>query len=345
MRHPMVGWVRWDSAGGGCGIRWLVGFAWAALVEDAASDGWLVCLGSASGGCGIRWLVGLLGQRWWTMRHPTINGTRTARKFAASGRQKGAPGDYPIFRIIIRLENALAGGRHGAVNGTLGSGCQSSFLNTHYPSPDAFLDGTFVASRNGALAGLPVSTNVSKANGGLGVKGVEGSGPPLVPVNSVRDVAISSGILFVCDEVDSQVNMYDLNGGAPLAPGAVPGSPTQLAISNGGLWVSAGQSLYWSALPTSASLASLKFQAVAIGGPPNSKIGGTSFDDSGNVYVIFQDGTGGTGSGSIAKYAVTAGSPPSLAGGSTFATISEDTPEFCMWVSDSTWPSIPTPSP
>src|ERR1700691_434231 len=106
MRHPMVGWVRWDSAGGGCGIRWLVGFAWAALVEDAASDGWLVCLGSASGGCGIRWLVGLLGQRWWTMRHPTINGTRTARKFAASGRQKGAPGDYPIFRIIIRLENA-----------------------------------------------------------------------------------------------------------------------------------------------------------------------------------------------------------------------------------------------
>jgi hypothetical protein len=41
------------------------------------------------------------------MRHPTINGTHTARKFAASGRQKGAPGDSPVFRIIIRLENAL----------------------------------------------------------------------------------------------------------------------------------------------------------------------------------------------------------------------------------------------
>jgi acetyl esterase/lipase len=29
-------------------------------------------------------------------------------KFAASGRQKGAPGDSPVFRIIIRLENAPA---------------------------------------------------------------------------------------------------------------------------------------------------------------------------------------------------------------------------------------------
>jgi hypothetical protein len=30
-------------------------------------------------------------------------------KFAASGRQKGAPGDSPVFRIIIRLENARRG--------------------------------------------------------------------------------------------------------------------------------------------------------------------------------------------------------------------------------------------
>jgi hypothetical protein len=55
MLHPMVGW-----------------FAWAALVDDAASDGWLVRLGSAGGRCGIRWLVGPLGQRWWTMRHPMV---------------------------------------------------------------------------------------------------------------------------------------------------------------------------------------------------------------------------------------------------------------------------------
>src|SRR5580700_3296232 len=46
-----------------------------------------------------------LGQPWWTM-HPKIDDARTAQKFAARGRQKGAPGDSPIFRIIIRLENA-----------------------------------------------------------------------------------------------------------------------------------------------------------------------------------------------------------------------------------------------
>jgi hypothetical protein len=232
----------------------------------------------------------------------------------------------------------LAGGSHGAVNGTLGSGCQSRFLNTQYPPPDVFLDGTFVASQNGALAGLPVATDVTKANGGLAVKGVQGAGSSLAPSNSVRDVAISGGILFVCDEVDSQINMYNLNGGALLAPGTVAGNPTHLAISNGGLWVSAGEGLYWSALPASVSGAALKFHAVTTGAPKTTKMGGISFDDSGNVYVVFQDGTGGTGSGSIAKYALTAGSPPSLAGGSTFATISEDTPEFCMWVSDSTWP-------
>jgi hypothetical protein len=132
--------------------------------------------------------------------------------------------------------------------------------------------------------------------------------------------------------------MYSLESGAPLTPGAVTGSPTHLAISDGGLWVSAGQSLYWSALPTSVTGAALVFRPVAIAGPANNKIGGISFDGSGSVYVAFQDGTGGTGSGSIGRYAVTAGPPPTLSGAATFAAISEDTPEFCLWVSDSNWP-------
>jgi hypothetical protein len=62
MRHPMVGW-----------------FAWAALVDDAASDGWLVPLGSAGGRCGIRWLVGSFGQRWWTMWHSMVGWFAWAR--------------------------------------------------------------------------------------------------------------------------------------------------------------------------------------------------------------------------------------------------------------------------
>ena len=75
MRHPMVGLVRW-------GRRW-----W---TMRHPMVGWF------------------LGQPWWTM-HPKIDDARTAQKFAAWGRQKGAPGDSPIFRIIIRLENAPDG--------------------------------------------------------------------------------------------------------------------------------------------------------------------------------------------------------------------------------------------
>jgi hypothetical protein len=215
-------------------------------------------------------------------------------------------------------------------------------LTTQYPAPDAFLDGTFVASQIGALAGVTVvAPNVSKANGGLGVTFEKANEPH----NSVRDVAIANGILFVCDEVDSRINMYDLDGGAPLGSGTATGlkNPTHLAVFDGGLWVSSENDLFWSALPSSVSEASLSFQSTGIDHvPKDNKIGGISFDDSGNVYVVFQDGTGGTGSGSIEKYFVTAGkdgTPPSLSNHETFAKIEQDTPEFCLWVSDSKWPS------
>jgi hypothetical protein len=261
------------------------------------------------------------------------------------------PGPLPTNCYVSNQDSnvvaqvSLVSGKNGAVNGALGSGCQSTFLTTQYAN-GAFLDGTFVASQIGNLKGLAVdATPVSEANGGLGVtcKKDPSCKKDNEPDNSVRDVAIANGILFVCDEVDSRICMYNLaagqNLGAPLTPGSVTGSPTHLAIYGGGLWVSAGESLYWSALPASASGASLSFQSIAIKVPSKNKIGGISFDDAGNVYVVFQEGTGGTGSGSIAKYAVKTGTPPSLSNEVAFATLSADTPEFCLWVSDSNWPS------
>lgn len=214
--------------------------------------------------------------------------------------------------------------------GGLQPGSQSTFLNTLNPA-SAYLAGTFVASQTGALEGLdPAPPNISASNGGLGVTFKPGTN---APANSVRDVAIANGILFVCDEVDKQVNLYNVTDGNPLTPVPVGGSPTHFAVSGNGLWVSAGQHLLWSSLS-----GSLSFQSVAIDVPTGNKIGGMSFDGSGNVYVVFQDGTGTTGSGSIGKYAVTAGSPPVLSNGSTFATLTQDTPEFCLFVSDSHWP-------
>ena len=102
--------------------------------------------------------------------------------------------------------------KHGAVTGALAKGSQSGFLNGKY-SADSFLDGTFVASQNGNLVGVArVAPDVPAANGGLNVTGTGKTGQPLAPANSVRDVAIANGILFVCDEVDKQINMYNLNG-------------------------------------------------------------------------------------------------------------------------------------
>jgi hypothetical protein len=229
----------------------------------------------------------------------------------------------------------LSKGKYGGVIGMLRPGCQAGFLSEKYTPREAFLKGTFVASQIGALAGLPAAPNVATTHGGLGVKG---SGTPLAPIHSVRDVAIARGILFVCDEADSRIKMYALKSGAPLGSASLIAGPTHLAIFNGGLWVSARQGLWWSALPRSASKASLSFKSVTIGVPRKKTIGGISFDRAGSVYVVLQDGTGGTGTGSIQKYKVRAGPPPELSDGLTFATLPDDTPEFCLWVSNSHWP-------
>ena len=187
----------------------------------------------------------------------------------------------------------------------------------------------------GNLKGVakPVPPDVSEQYGGLGV---QGTGTPLKPSNSARGVVIANGVLFVCDEVETEVKMYRLSGGEFLGAGSLDKSPTHLAVDGNGLWVSADDHLYWSALPASAS-ATLSFQKVAIDVPSGNKVGGISFDDSGNVYVIFQDGTHTKGKGSISQFTVTYGPNPTLSNSVEFATTANDTPEFCLWVSDSGW--------
>ena len=228
--------------------------------------------------------------------------------------------------------------------GHLGSGCQSSFLNKLYPSPEGvFLDGTYVASQVGDLHDVEVTaTNVAPADGGLSVSIDKKSGKVQ---NSVRDVAIANGILFVCDEPSQIVRMYALEDGTYLgASDPLGGKPTHLAIQNGGLFAVAGALLYFCPLPASAGGASLAFQRVAVAPPNGNTIGGISFA-SGNsltVYVPFQGGTGGANGGSIYSYTVTQSSPSALpvfssptllvrSGKSTF----EDTPEFVLYVPDS----------
>ncbi|HEV3198564.1 MAG TPA: hypothetical protein VGZ73_11665 [Bryobacteraceae bacterium] len=228
--------------------------------------------------------------------------------------------------------------------GTLGQGCQSAYLNKLFPSPSVFLDGTYVASQIGALHGVDVSaTPVPLVNGGLNATGVMDKGLLKVQ-NSVRDVAVANGILFVCDEPDSLVNLYSLADGTFLgSSNKLSDKPTHLEIQNGGLYVSAGSLLYWGQLPAKVSGASLSLSQIALTPPTGNKIGGISFDNGTStvtVYVPFQEGTHAAVGGSIFTFTVTQSSASTLpvfsngtqfvaSGPSTFS----DTPEFVLYLS------------
>jgi hypothetical protein len=220
-------------------------------------------------------------------------------------------------------------------------GCQSQYLNSLTsicPKTGClYLDGTFVASQVGTLPDVEVdATPVPSQYGGLSVN------PPtnITKVqNSVRDLAISNGVLLVCDEPSDLVRLYSLSNGNYLgASPALKKGPTHLAIFGNGLYVSAGDQLYWSALSNPPTPQGLSFQSV-LAAPaainPYS-VGGVTFDSSSNTaYVVFQQGKGETGSGAIYSYNVTntgSSTPPVFGNPTVFATICSDTPEFVLFL-------------
>ena len=224
---------------------------------------------------------------------------------------------------------------NNGLTGSLGQGCQSAYLNGLFPK-GMFLDGTYVASQVGILPDVNVETTVvDHAHGGLGVS--FGSGKVK---NSVRDVAIANGVLFVCDEPEKVVDMYSLDDGSYLGcSNALAESATHLAIDNAGLYVSAGSTLYWGQLPQSSSSASLALQTITPTPPASKdtlKIGGISFDDGSptTVYIPYQTGTGGSQPGGmIYSYSVSQQQPsaPILSDATAVVSSLDDTPEFVLY--------------
>jgi hypothetical protein len=217
--------------------------------------------------------------------------------------------------------------------GSLGKGCQSAYLKKEYKG-GTFLDGTYAASEVGKIHDVAlVTTDVDRKHGGLAAK-LDGKNKV---ENSVRDVAVANGMLFVCNEPKQVINLYSLKDGSFLgASNPLSNSPTHLSIYNGGLYVSAGPGFYWAQLPASASSPTLKLQPTSLTPPAKEKIGGISFDPaSSTVYVPFQTGTGGNNpGGSINTYTVTQQSPatlPVLSNQSTFVSLLPDTPEFVLY--------------
>ena len=228
--------------------------------------------------------------------------------------------------------------------GTLNGGCQSQYLigqeNNLCPNGNCvFIDGVFVASQTGSLNGVEVvATDVPAQYGGLEVSPATGK-----VQNSVRDLVIANGMLFVCDEPALVIRMYALPDGDYLgASSRLPDKPTHLAVQNGGLYASAGGGLYWSQLPASSTNPTLSFQSV-LTAPSGNKIGGISFNESNGsatAYACLQLGTGGADGGSIQAYAVTqaaAGTAPVFTAGAVIASSPndfKDTPEFVLYLPD-----------
>lgn len=222
---------------------------------------------------------------------------------------------------------------------TIQKGCRSHYLNDLTgicPAAGcAYLDGTFAASQVGTLPDVEIeATPVPAANGGLSVN------PPtkITKVqNSVRDLAISNGVLLVCDEPSNLIRLYSLTDGTYLGESpALPKGPTHLAIFSNGLYVSAGDQLYWSSLSNPPTVASLSFQSVLTA--PAAKnpydVGGVTFDPSSRTaYVALQQGKGETGTGAIYSYTVsTRSGAPVFSDQTVLATICSDTPEFVLFL-------------
>ena len=177
------------------------------------------------------------------------------------------------------------------------TGAAASYLAQLSPA-GAFLDGTFVASANGALPGLPPTTPVPSHLGGLKVGIVAGK-----VQHSVRDLVLAgpgeSGptLLFVADEPGNRVRLYDPATGQPRGVSSKVAAPTHLLASGDRLFVSAGNQILSAPLVSqpgaSASDVCLDLQPVAYTLPgklDRTKVAfsGMTVDAAGNFYVALR---------------------------------------------------------
>lgn len=147
-----------------------------------------------------------------------------------------------------------------------------------------FLPGTFVASAYGALNGVtPAPPKVSPP------QGLEVSPPTGPAANSVRDVLVYDGSLYVVDEPGNAVKIYALATGQLMGQIPDPGStspvgltsPVHLLPYQGRLYISNATSVLVYDLDTktlSAFLSNLSSPA------------GMAFDSSGNFYFADRNG-------------------------------------------------------
>lgn len=180
------------------------------------------------------------------------------------------------------------------------------------PAGGTFLDGTFVASSNGSLPGVPATTPVSPP-AGLEVSFSEGGAKVQ---HSVRDVVWVNGALYVADEPGNAVKVYDANGNYLGESNKVDG-PVHLLVYSGTLYVSSGDQVFTSPLNASqpGQLTLQPIPSVQV-----KDLSGMAFSNSGEFYAASRT------KNEIWKYDSSFGSP------AKFAKNLPDNPEFLLHV-------------
>jgi len=232
-----------------------------------------------------------------------------------------------------------------------------------------YLAGTFVPTAV-VVAEIPSQIVVAPDWGGLSctlstddgldnvADGQHGKPKPPKVQNSVRDVIVASGVLYVADEAGNAVRMYDLGTGVPLGLTVIP-SPIHLAVQGGTLYVGSGDSVYSGALvtepnplpalpsadefssknppppyPTAPSgytgSVTLTLTDMNLGIPAGSAVSGITFDDSGNMYVALRKAQ------EIYQFTLSSSNDGRATSGTQNPLFSglPDAPEFLLWMSD-----------
>ncbi|WP_114240590.1 hypothetical protein [Dyella sp. C9] len=207
-----------------------------------------------------------------------------------------------------------------------GQSATASALPTYLTQPPfedgTFLAGTFVASSKSGLPGVDPTTPVPTTLGGLDVTEQDSK-----VHKSVRDVALSGGILFVADEPAGLIRLYDANTATPLGISTALTEPTHILINNGIIYVSASNGV-WSApcpavLPTPPSPTTVTLNLTQLLSHLPGDASGMTFDPDGNFYVAIR-----TSAPQVLKYT----SLPGQASVFIDTSAMPDQPEFIAYV-------------
>jgi hypothetical protein len=182
------------------------------------------------------------------------------------------------------------------------------FLNALYPG-GSFLHGTLIASAVTGLPDVASTTKVPKELGGLDAILDDSDAPdpsdksgkkskPKVS-HSVRDVQYYTftfnsqnvALLFVVDEAEQLVRIYDPVSGQPLrCSNPLPASPTHLLINAGTLYVGVGSQVWSSPIPNPYDPKAPIWVFTPIPSLSNlaGEVSDMAFDSKGNFHVAIR---------------------------------------------------------